>query len=120
LTKDCLRAFEGESRPDWHDSFLSFQTNISLEFIRNCQGAIALSNCTIDVRLLSEVLRGDSKVAELVLAPQTLNDANTSRFVDALKTNKCLTEISLVSNPLGDEHWIRIGQSIAQHPKLQR
>jgi hypothetical protein len=89
-------------------------------FLRKCQGAIALCNCTIDLSLLSEVLRGDSKVTALVLAPQTLNDANTTCLVDALKTNRCLTEISLVSNPLGDEDWIRMCRSIAQHPKLQK
>jgi hypothetical protein len=30
----------------------------------------------IDLSLLSEVLRGDSKVTALALAPQALNDAN--------------------------------------------
>jgi hypothetical protein len=125
LTEDCLRALEGEARPDLqvylerkdlsHLEAMRLQT-----FLRKCQGAIALCNCTIDVRLLSEVLRGDSKVTALVLAPQTLNDANMTCFVDALKTNRSLTEISLVSNPLGDEDWIRMCRSIAQHPKLQK
>jgi hypothetical protein len=125
LTDDCLRALEGESHPDLQvylegKDLSHFEPMRLQAFLRNCQGAIALFNCTIDVRLLSEVLRGDSKVTELVLAPQTLNDANTTCLVDALKTNKCLTKLSFVSNPLGDENWIHMCRSIAQHPKLQK
>jgi hypothetical protein len=125
LTDDCLRALEGESRPNLQvyldgKDLSHFEPMRLQSFLRNCLGAIALFNCTIDVRLLSKVLRGDSKVTELVLAPQTLNDANTTCLVDALKTNKCLTKLSLVSNPLGDEHWIRMCRSIARHPKLQK
>ena len=125
LTEDCLRALEGEARPDLQvylerKDLSHFEPMCLQTFLRNCRGALALCNCTIDFCLLSEVLRGDSKVTTLVLAPQTLNDANTTCFVDALHTNRCLTEISLVSNPLGDEDWIRMCRSIAQHPKLQK
>jgi hypothetical protein len=125
LTDDCLRALEGESRPDLQvnlegKDLSHFEPKRLQTFLRKCRGAIALFNCTIDVRLLSEVLRGDSKVTELVLAPQTLNDTNTTCLIAALKTNKGLTKLSLVSNPLGDEHWIRMCRSIAQHPKLQK
>jgi hypothetical protein len=125
LTEDCLRALEGETRPDLQVHLerkdLSHFDPMRLQtFLRNCQGAITLFKCTVDIRLLSEVLREDSKVTELVMAPQALNDANMTGFVDALKANKCLTEISFASNPLSDEHWIRMCQSIAQHPKLQK
>jgi hypothetical protein len=125
LTEDCLRALEGETCPDLQIHFerkdLSHFEPMRLQtFLRKCRGAIALCNCTIDLSLLSEVLRGDNKVTALVLAPQALNDANTTCLVDALKTNSFLTELSLVSNPLGDEDWIRMCQSIAQHPKLQK
>jgi hypothetical protein len=125
LAEDCLRALEGGSHPDLQVSLerkdLSHLEPTRLQiFLRKCQGAITLCNCTIDFHLLSEVLRGDSKVTELVLAPQTLNDANAACLTNALKTNTCLTELSLVSNPLGDEDWIRMCQSIAQHPKLQK
>lgn len=124
LTEDYLRALEGETRPDLQiylerKDLSHFEPMRLQTFLRKCQGTIALYNCAIDVCLLSEVLRGDSKVTALVLAPNTLNDANTTCLVDAIKTNTCLTEISLVSNPLDDEHWIRICRSIAQHPKLQ-
>jgi hypothetical protein len=83
-------------------------------------GAITLFNCTVDICLLSEVLRRDSKVTELVLAPQTLNDDNTTCLIGAIKMDKSLTEISFASNPLSDEHWIRVCRSIAQHPKLRK
>jgi hypothetical protein len=125
LTEDYLRALEGKARPELHvylerKDLSHFEPICLQNFLRKCRGAIALCNCTIDVCLLSEVLRRDSKVTVLVLAPQALNDTNTTCLVDALKTNRCLTEISLVSNPLGDEDWIRMCRSIAQHPKLQK
>jgi hypothetical protein len=125
LAEDCLRALEGGTHPDLQVSLerkdLShIKPTLLHTFLRKCQGAITLCNCTIDFHLLSEVLRGDSKVTQLVLAPQTLNDTNMARLIYALKTNTCLTELSLVSNPLGDEDWIRMCQSIAQHPKLQK
>jgi hypothetical protein len=125
LTEDCLRALEGEARPGLQvyleKKDLSHFDPMSLQtFLRNCQGAITLLNCTVDIRLLSEVLRGESKVMELFMAHQALTDANTTGLIDALKTNKCLTEISFASNPVSDKNWIRICRAIAHHPKLQK
>jgi hypothetical protein len=125
LTEDCLRALEGGTNPGLQvyleKKDLSHFDPMSLQtFLRNCQGAITLLNCTVDIRLLSEVLRGESKVMELFMAPQALTDANTTGLIDALKTNKCLTEISFASNPVSDKNWIRICRAIAHHPKLQK
>jgi hypothetical protein len=100
LTEDCLYALEGETRLHMQvylekKDLSHFEPMRLQTFLRKCRGAITLFNCTVDIRLLSEVLRRDSKVTELVLAPQILNDDNTTCLVDALKTNKSLTEVCL-------------------------
>jgi hypothetical protein len=125
LTEDYLRPLEGARRPLLQISFSGenlshFEPSRLQNCFRHCQVKILLDKCTIDVRLLSEVLRGHSKVVKLVLAPRTLNGDNTTFLFDLLDTNDSLTKVSFKMNPIRDENWIRLCRSIERHPRLQR
>jgi hypothetical protein len=128
LTDVYLRMLEAAAFPDLRitlfESSLSEVEPMLLKnfLLRRGHGTTSLHDCSRQIPLLSDILRGESTIEELHIngdGDVKVNDSDMSNLVQALATNQSLKVIRVYSNPISDENWTLLWQSLARHPTLK-
>jgi hypothetical protein len=126
LTDEYLHVLEAAASPDlritlFESSLSEVEPRILKNFLSRDHGTTALHGCSRRIPLLSDFLRGDSSIEELHIHgdKKTVGDSDMSNLVRALATNQSLKVLRVHFNPIRDENWVVLCQSLARHPKLK-
>jgi hypothetical protein len=127
LTDVYLRVLEAAAFPDlritlFESSLSEVEPMIIKNFLRRDHGTTALHDCSRQITLLSDVLRGESTIEELHIHGDVnveVNDTDMSNLVQALPTNQSLKVMRVYCNPISDANWTLLWQSFARHPTLK-
>jgi hypothetical protein len=89
-----------------------------VECLHSDRGPVKLKHCDIDFRVLASALTGTSRVTKLQPGFGHSNDAGTAVLVAALANNRGLEELDLEDNPISDDNWRILCESMKAHPTL--
>jgi hypothetical protein len=84
-------------------------------------GPTELYRCLIDSDVLSDAMRGNSRLGKLLLSPERASiadDREMSLLVSALAENKGMTHFDAFWYAISDENWSILCRSLQKHPTL--
>jgi hypothetical protein len=89
-----------------------------VECLQSDRGPVDLNWCRIDSQILANALTGDSRVTRLKPHFHGTDDAEKAVLFRALTNNRGLVHLDLRGDPISDENWIILCQSLQAHPSL--
>jgi hypothetical protein len=95
--------------------------NACRHWLQSGGGPTELYRCVIDSDVLSDAIRGNSRLGKLFLSPErasTADDSELSLLVSALAKNKGLTDFDAFWYAISDENWSILCCSLQNHPTL--
>jgi hypothetical protein len=95
--------------------------NAFRHWLQSGEGPAELYRCVIDPDVLSDAMRGNSRLGKLLLSPErasTADDSELSLLVNALAENKGLTDFDAFWYAISDENWSILCRSLQKHPTL--
>jgi hypothetical protein len=95
--------------------------NAFRHWLQDSRGPTEMNRCVIDSDVLSEAMRGNSRLGKLLLSPErasTADDCEMSLLVSALADNKGLTHFDAFWYAISDENWSILCRSLQKHPTL--
>jgi hypothetical protein len=125
LSEDHCRALATMSRfdvevkiSDCYAAELAF-----VECLQSDRGPIQLIRCKIDSQILASALAGKSRVTKLiepngVFNWTTTNAAGMAVLFTALASNRGMLDLNLRGQPINDENWTILCESLKAHPTL--
>jgi hypothetical protein len=125
LNAEQIRALAAVSRPTLEvvlfECRLACGTasqNAFVECLQSDRPPTELVMCRLDSRVLANALAGNSRVTKLRLGGDTNNDAEMAFLLRALTNNRGLVDLDLQSQPINDENWTILCESLKAHPAL--
>jgi hypothetical protein len=88
------------------------------ECLQSDRGPIKLHMCEIDSQILANALTGDSRVTRLEPDFHGADDAGMAILFRALTNNRGLVDLDLRGDPISDENWMILCESLQAHPTL--
>jgi hypothetical protein len=128
LDEDHFRVLGAYSRPELDIVLESCKITTSAaasalaEVLGRNQGLTKLDSCKIDNFVLSNGLRGNSRLKSLTPSYSNFPDARNQELLaiaNALRENKGLVDLNLSCCLLNDEAWGAVCDSLKTHPTLQ-
>jgi hypothetical protein len=128
LDKEHCLALESNDRADLEIELSNCKltddgTQAFLESQRRNKGPNKLLNCKLDISVLAEAVRENTSLKSLKpcgeLDHDHLSHGDFETLARALKENKGLVTLDLAGQPISEESWRVILQSIRKHPSLQ-
>jgi hypothetical protein len=95
--------------------------NAFRQWLQSGGGPTELYRCVIDSDVLSDAMRGNSRLGKLLLSPEkasTADDSELSFLVSALAENKGLKDFDAFWYAISDENWSILCHSVQNHPTL--
>jgi hypothetical protein len=95
--------------------------NAFRRWLQGGRGPTEMYRCIIDSDVLSEAMRGNSRLGKLLLSPErasTADDCEMSLLVSALADNKGLTHFDAFWYAISDDNWSILCRSLQKHPTL--
>jgi hypothetical protein len=126
LNEEQIRALDTASSPDVEVMLASciIPDNAGcreafVECLQSDGCPIKLQGCTIDCQVLATALRGNSRVASLVLPNYWTAEETMQGIVSrSLAENKSLMHLCFRESAISDENWSLLCQSLQVHPTL--
>jgi hypothetical protein len=82
------------------------------------RGPVKMDMCKIDSQIIANALTGDSRVTSLKPDYRWTDDADMAIFIRALANNRGLVHLDLYGDPISDENWSTLCDSLQAHPTL--
>jgi hypothetical protein len=93
-----------------------------IECLQSDRGPIQLIRCKIDSQILASALAGKSRVTKLIEPTgvnwTTTNAAGMAVLFTALASNRGMLDLNLRGQPINDENWTILCESLKAHPTL--
>jgi hypothetical protein len=123
LNEDHCRALATMSRLDveLHLDWCSLADDAAgafVECLQSDRGPVKLKMCKIDSQILANALTGDSRVTRLEPDFDGTDDAGMAILFRALANNRGLVDFDSRGDPISDENWMILCESIQAHPTL--
>jgi hypothetical protein len=100
------------------DDVAAAATGAFVECLQSDRGPVNLEVCEIGSQILANALTGDSRVARLQPDFDEADDAEKAILLRALANNRGLVHLDLHSDPICDENWMILCESLQAHPTL--
>jgi hypothetical protein len=85
------------------------------------RGPVKMDMCEIDNQILANALAGDSRVTSFRPSDfDGTDDADMAILFRALANNRGLVDLDLYGDPISDENWSTLCDSLQAHPSLTR
>jgi hypothetical protein len=89
-----------------------------VECLQSDRGPVNLDCCRIDSQILANALAGDSRVTRFLPDFDETDDSGMAILFRALANNRGLGDLDFGGDPISDENWTILCQSLQAHPTL--